>query len=98
MNVEQDAHPTFSVHDPVNVGNPQEFNMLELAAEIARAVGAELRTRNCPLPADDPRQRRPDITRAKALLDWSPTIPIREGIDRTVAYFVQRNEFQLKNV
>ncbi len=98
MNVEEGAHPDFSVHDPVNVGNPDEFNMRQLAEEVARAVGVEFKTRNCPLPADDPRQRRPDITRARALLDWSPTVPLREGIGRTVAYFARRNEHQLRSV
>jgi UDP-glucuronate decarboxylase len=91
MNVEEGAHPTFNVHDPVNVGNPHEFNMRELADEVTRAVGVEFKTRHCPLPADDPRQRRPDISRAQALLGWSPTVPFSEGIQRTVAYFAQRN-------
>ena len=98
MNVEQGSHPIFSVHDPVNVGNSQEVNMRELAAEIARAAGTELRTRSCPLPADDPRRRQPDITRARALLDWSPTVSLREGIERTIAYFAAHNEFQVRTV
>ncbi len=71
MNVEQDASPEYDVHDPVNVGNPGEFTMRELAEEVARAVGREPRTRTCPLPQDDPKQRRPDITRARKLLGWS---------------------------
>jgi UDP-glucuronate decarboxylase len=78
------------VHDPVNLGNPGEFTMRELAEEVARASGVELRVKHLPLPADDPRQRRPDITRAQALLNWSPTIPLREGLKRTVAYFAER--------
>ncbi len=98
MNVEEGANPDFSVHDPVNVGNPHEFNMRQLAEEVASAVGVEFKTRHCPLPADDPRQRRPDITRARALIDWSPTVPLREGIQRTVAYFARRNEHQLRSV
>jgi UDP-glucuronate decarboxylase len=98
MNVEEGAHPDFSVHDPVNVGNPHEFNMRQLAEEVASAVGVEFKTRTCPLPADDPRQRCPDITRAVALLDWSPTVPLREGIERTVAYFARRYEHQLRSV
>ena len=64
--------------------------MRELAAEVASAVGVEVRTRYYPLPADDPRQRRPDITRARELLGWSPTVPLREGLKRTVAYFARR--------
>ena len=90
MNVEQDASREYDVHDPVNVGNPYEFTMRELAEEVARAVGREPRMRACPLPQDDPKQRRPDITRAQALLGWSPTIPLREGLKHTVAYFAER--------
>jgi UDP-glucuronate decarboxylase len=90
MNVEEGAQSEYDVHDPVNVGNPGEFTMRELADEVARAAGVEVRTRFCPLPADDPRQRRPDISRAQALLGWSPTIPLREGLERTVAYFAER--------
>ncbi|HYX40613.1 MAG TPA: UDP-glucuronic acid decarboxylase family protein, partial [Pyrinomonadaceae bacterium] len=92
MNVEAGAHTLYDVHEPVNVGNPHELTMRELAAEVARAVGVEVKTRYCPLPADDPRQRRPDITRAQALLGWSPTVPFHEGIKRTVAYFARRHE------
>jgi len=74
----------------VNVGNPGEFTMRELADEVARAAGVEVRTRFCPLPQDDPKQRRPDITRAQRLLGWEPTVPLREGLKRTVAYFAER--------
>ncbi len=64
--------------------------MRELAEEVARAVGTQqVRTRFCPLPQDDPKQRRPDITRAQSLLGWSPTVPLREGLKRTVAYFAE---------
>jgi UDP-glucuronate decarboxylase len=90
MNVEEGAVAGFDVHDPVNVGNPGEFTMRELADEVARAAGVEIKLRFCPLPADDPKQRRPDITRAQRLLGWSPTIPLREGLKRTVAYFAER--------
>ncbi|MET0626804.1 MAG: UDP-glucuronic acid decarboxylase family protein [Pyrinomonadaceae bacterium] len=90
MNVEADAHPGVDVHDPVNVGNPGEFTMRELAEEVGRAAGVEVRLRQCPLPKDDPRQRRPDITRAQKLLGWEPTVPLREGLRRTVAYFAER--------
>jgi UDP-glucuronate decarboxylase len=90
MNVEEGAHPDMDVHDPVNVGNPGEFTMRELAEEVGRAAGVEVRLRQCPLPKDDPRQRRPDITRAQELLGWEPTVPLREGLARTVAYFAER--------
>ena len=78
------------VHEPVNLGNPTEFTMKELAAEVARACGTSIETRYCPLPADDPRQRKPDITRAQNLLNWSPTVPLREGLQKTVDYFASR--------
>jgi len=90
MNVGEGARPGMDVHQPVNVGNPGEFTMKELAEEVARAVGTEVRTKFCPLPQDDPRQRRPDISRAQALLGWSPTVPLREGLKKTVAYFAER--------
>ena len=90
MNVEEGAAGGEDVHQPVNVGNPGEFTMRELADEVARAAGVEIRARFCPLPQDDPKQRRPDITRAQKLLGWEPTVPLREGLKRTVAYFAER--------
>ncbi|HYP52466.1 MAG TPA: UDP-glucuronic acid decarboxylase family protein, partial [Pyrinomonadaceae bacterium] len=78
------------LHEPVNLGNPGEFTMRQLAEEVARACGSEVRIRFCPLPQDDPRQRRPDIARAQNLLGWNPTVPLREGLARTVAYFSKR--------
>jgi UDP-glucuronate decarboxylase len=92
MNVEEGAHEGMDVHEPVNIGNPGEFTMKELAEEVGRAAGVEVRTRFCPLPQDDPKQRRPDITRAQTLLGWSPTIPLRDGLKRTVADFAERIE------
>lgn len=74
-------------HDPINLGNPGEFTIKELAEEVARGCGVAVRTRNLPLPEDDPQQRRPDITRAEKLLGWSPTIPLREGLKPTISYF-----------
>jgi UDP-glucuronate decarboxylase len=90
MNVEEGSHPEIDVHDPINVGNPGEFTMRELAEEVARAAGVEVRMRYCPLPQDDPRQRQPDIARARALLGWEPRVPLREGLKRTVANFAER--------
>ena len=92
MNVEEDSQSEANVHDPVNVGNPEEFTMKDLAAEIGRAVNREIRIRYCPLPADDPRQRRPDLSRAKQLLGWSPSTRFAEGIRKTVEYFARRQE------
>ena len=78
------------VHDPVNLGNPGEFSIRELADEIATLCGRPLRIQHRPLPQDDPTQRRPDITRAERLLGWSPTVPLREGLQRTIPYFQDR--------
>ena len=87
MNVEENSHPSIDVHEPVNLGNANEFTMRELATEVARSTGVEAQVRYCPLPADDPRQRRPDLSRARDLLGWSPTVLLPEGLERTVAYF-----------
>ncbi len=78
------------VHDPINLGNPGEFTIRELADEVAHGCGVTLRTKYLPLPEDDPQQRRPDITRAQQLLDWTPKIPLREGLQPTIAYFANR--------
>jgi UDP-glucuronate decarboxylase len=75
------------LHDPVNLGNPGEFTIRQLAEEVVRICGANLEVDYLPLPHDDPRQRQPDIKRAQELLGWNPTIPLREGLERTVAYF-----------
>ncbi len=85
MNIEAE-----DIHLPVNIGNPGEFTMNELALEVAKAVGRETRITNMPLPQDDPKQRQPNITRAKELLGWSPTIPLADGLKKTVAYFAER--------
>ncbi len=77
-------------HEPVNLGNPNEFTIKELAQEVASVCGQDLRIRNEPLPQDDPRQRQPNIQRARELLNWHPTIQLREGLERTVAYFAKR--------
>ncbi len=78
------------IHMPVNIGNPGEFTMNELAAEVGKAIGKEVNIKNMPLPQDDPKQRQPNIERAKNLLGWSPTVPLAEGLRKTVAYFVER--------
>jgi UDP-glucuronate decarboxylase len=81
---------TDDLHEPVNLGNPVEFTIRELAEEIARICAAPLRIEACPLPPDDPTRRRPDITRAQELLGWSPTVQLREGLERTIPYFARR--------
>jgi len=72
---------------PVNIGNPGEFTMLELAELVIEKVGGPSKIVHRELPADDPKQRKPDITLARKHLGWEPTIPLAEGIERTVAYF-----------
>jgi UDP-glucuronate decarboxylase len=74
---------------PVNIGNPGEFTMLELAELVLKKVGGKSKVTNLPLPADDPKQRRPNITLAKEALGWEPKVPLEEGLDRTIAYFRQ---------
>jgi UDP-glucuronate decarboxylase len=75
------------VAGPVNLGNPDEHSMLDLAKTIVELCGSSSRIVHAPLPSDDPLQRRPDITRARSLLDWAPTTALREGLTRTIAYF-----------
>jgi UDP-glucuronate decarboxylase len=78
------------VHDPVNLGNPGEFTIKQLAEEVVRICGSKSGVEYLPLPEDDPKQRRPDISRAQKLLDWNPSIPLNEGLQRTVADFRDR--------
>ena len=79
---------------PINLGNPGEFTILQLAETVIRLTGSKSRIVQRPLPQDDPRQRQPDITRAKTLLDWQPTIPLEEGLRRTIAYFEMQQDRQ----
>ncbi|MCY1720864.1 SDR family oxidoreductase [Prolixibacteraceae bacterium Z1-6] len=73
---------------PVNIGNPGEFTMLELASEIINITGSKSKIIHLPLPEDDPTQRQPDISLAKEKLDgWEPKIPLREGLTKTIEYF-----------
>jgi UDP-glucuronate decarboxylase len=79
-------------HEPVNLGNPVEFTVRELADEVCRIVGQSVRVTYKPLPQDDPTQRQPDITRAREWLGWEPRIPLADGLERTVGYFRERIE------
>jgi len=72
---------------PVNIGNPGEFTMLELAEMVLKLTASKSKLVFQPLPQDDPKQRRPDITLAKEKLGWEPTIPLEEGLKRTIDYF-----------
>jgi UDP-glucuronate decarboxylase len=72
---------------PVNLGNPGEFTMLELAENVLKLTKSKSRIVHKPLPADDPKQRRPDITLARKYLKWEPKVPLAEGLKKTIAYF-----------
>ena len=76
-----------TVTGPINMGNPTEFTILELAKQVIELVGSGSRIVHRPLPPDDPRQRQPDISKAQDVLSWSPRTPLAEGLKRTIAYF-----------
>lgn len=78
-------HP--SQTGPVNIGNPGEFTMLELAEMVLKKVGGPSKVTHLPLPGDDPKQRRPDITLAEADLGWKPKVALEDGLDPTIEYF-----------
>ena len=77
------------VNGPVNLGNPGEFSILELAEAVLSKVGGQSKLIMKPLPQDDPKQRQPDISLAKAVLDWEPKVNLDAGLDKTIAYFRQ---------
>ena len=79
---------------PVNLGNPGEFTMLELAQKVILKTGSGSKLTFCPLPGDDPKQRKPDITLAKEKLGWAPAIALDEGLEKTISYYkhLHRNE------
>ena len=79
-------------HLPTNIGNPHELNMLQFAEAIIRATGSRSKIVHRPLPQDDPKQRRPDISRARALLKWQPKVSLEEGLKDTIYYFRSRLE------
>ena len=76
-----------SLTGPINLGNPAEFTILELARKVIDKTGSRSRIEFRPLPENDPAQRQPDISRARELLGWQPTVPLDEGLVRTIAYF-----------
>ena len=73
--------------DPVNIGNPQELTIRELAERVIALTGSKSRIVQRPLPVDDPKVRQPDITRARQLLGWEPRVPLEEGLRPTLQYF-----------
>ena len=75
------------VTGPINIGNPKEFTMLELASLVIELTGSRSRMVHRPLPQDDPQQRRPDISKANDKLAWTPQVPLRDGLIRTIKYF-----------
>ena len=75
---------------PINLGNPGEFTMVELATEVIARIGTGSKLVYKPLPQDDPKQRRPDITKARTLLGWEPSVPLGAGLDQTIAFFEKR--------
>ncbi len=78
------------LHDPINLGNPGEFTIKQLSEEVMRICDSNSGVKYVTLPQDDPRQRKPDISRAQSLLGWKPTIQLHEGLQRTVEYFRKR--------
>lgn len=81
--------PCWAINEPVNLGNPGEFTIMELAELIVKLTGTKSKILHKPLPADDPKQRQPDITKAKKLLKWKPGVKLEEGLVRTLAWFQQ---------
>jgi UDP-glucuronate decarboxylase len=75
------------VTGPINLGNPGEFTIRQLAELAIEMTGSRSKLKFQPLPADDPRQRQPDITRAREMLAWTPSVQLREGLRHTIAYF-----------
>ena len=78
------------VNDPVNIGNPHEMSIADMAHLIIKMTGSKSRVVFQPLPTDDPQVRKPDITRARTLLGWEPTVPLDQGLTSTIAYFRQK--------
>jgi UDP-glucuronate decarboxylase len=79
---------------PVNIGNPVEFTMLELAEMVVELAGSSAGVVHESLPSDDPKQRKPDITMAKQHLRWEPTVPLRDGLMKTIPYFAEQLRLQ----
>ena len=76
-----------TVHDPVNIGNPRELTVMEVAQLVLKLAGSGSSIHHEPLPVDDPRVRRPDIQHAKRLLNWEPRVELEDGLRKTIEYF-----------
>ena len=81
-------------HLPVNIGNPSEFTILECAQMVLKVTGSKSKVRNEPLPQDDPKQRRPDITKARTLLGWEPKVDLESGLRLSLEYFREATELE----
>ncbi len=79
-------------HDPVNIGNPREMNILDFASTICKIMNIELNYVHKPLPIDDPKVRQPDITRARKVLNWEPKVSLEEGLRKTLDYFINKQK------
>jgi nucleoside-diphosphate-sugar epimerase len=78
-------------NEPVNIGNPEEMTVMDMAQLIVELTGSKSRIVYKPLPEDDPKVRQPDITKAKSVLGWEPRVPVKEGLVRTVEWFVHNH-------
>ena len=76
-----------TIHDPVNIGNPRELTVMDIAQLVLKLTGSLSQIQHNPLPVDDPKVRRPDIRRARTLLGWEPAVTLEEGLEKTIAYF-----------
>ena len=80
-----------NISGPVNIGNPNEFTIMEFARLISDISGVKMKVIYQPLPVDDPKQRRPDITLAKTKLSWQPKVELRQGLEKTIEWFAAQN-------
>lgn len=85
----QNGTQIVSIHDPVNIGNPRELTVMDIAKLVLKLTGSKSEISHHPLPADDPKVRRPDISRARALLWWEPTVELEDALGKTIQYFRQ---------
>ncbi len=83
----QSEHNSDTIHDPVNIGNPRELTVMDIAQLVLKLTGSPSQIQHNPLPVDDPKVRRPDIRRAELLLGWEPAVTLEEGLEKTIAYF-----------
>jgi len=86
-----------NLNDPVNIGNPCEFTILEFAQSVLKITGSKSKIKLNPLPIDDPKQRKPDISRAKKYLKWEPKVDLEQGLEKTVEWFKQDPKLKIQN-